>query len=161
MALPAGAGDFASEVRRAMRDTRALLAEVGGANSDELRAAGTVLARSIRKQFRDTPEVSGTQGVRRVKGRGIDRVVSRSRVSRHQPSAPGETPAIQTARTRRSVGQAVVDGVRRVGVAAFEGRLLETGDKHSAARPFMEKALTAVEGEMTEVVVSTLQRKGA
>lgn len=40
---------------------------------------------------------------------------------------------MQTARTRRSVGQSVVDGVLRVGPAAFEARLLEDGVDSAAA----------------------------
>jgi hypothetical protein len=103
---------FAGQVRAAMKKVRAITDDIGGVNTPEIKAAGRVLASAFRRQ------VSKAKNLRA----GL-----KSRTLIGDPSKPGEAPHRVTGRLRRSVGTEAVGGVRRVGFAAFEARLLNDG----------------------------------
>lgn len=155
--------DLRHQVQTSLRDLRRVMADVGGANEPEMKAAGSVLAKRIRRVLSTRtmhqgplqPGESGTQGA----------------------SAPGEPPNRQTGRLARSIGQEVVGGVRRVGSSWFTSRLLEAGVQkvgrrktkkgsvpvrvNIAPRPFMERALEEALPDMDGVMVGELQRRTA
>lgn len=178
-------GLTSGEVRRAVRATQKLLADVGGANSPELKAAGRALAKAIRTQLSRTGPVIPNGGTIRDRKAGTI-------VPRRGTSAPGEPPHMQTARLRRSVRQLVVDGERRVGTTRFTGKLLEEGvvftgrasvaaggtyltpsgrrrrskkarkaaaARRIAPRPFMERALDLALPSMREGFVVELRKR--
>lgn len=95
-------GDLQRQISTAMKALKKEMADIGGANTPEMKAAGTVLAREIRKVL----SVRGTKTNR---------------------SKPGEPPRRQKGRLAKSVGQDVVGGVRRVGESDFKSRLLQEG----------------------------------
>jgi len=168
--------DLQAQLRKANKALGAIMADVGGANTPELRESANVLRKHIRRQV--SKKATLAQGPVRpgAKMRGL-------------PSAPGEAPRRQTGRLARSVGQEVVGGVRRVGTNYFVGRLLETGVDSSGEarptktgklrghsktakgrerrnnkiriepRPFMEAAAKAAEEEMGDAFVVTLRRR--
>lgn len=137
-----GAGSFADQVKRAMRDTQKLMADVGGANSDEMKAAAAVLRGSIRKTLSRVNNVIGERigfGPRqRAKITTRADLKAGARAPRRHPSAPGQPPAVQSGNLRRSVRSGVTDGAVRVGTNYFVGRLLEDGVR-SAAKPAVAK----------------------
>jgi hypothetical protein len=168
----AGALSFANTTRLALTQAQSFFREVTGVDDPASKGAARVLMRSIRKQLATKAAV-----VRRTFA---------GEQARNEGSAPGESPRSRTGKLRRSVGQEVVGGVRRVGPASFVGRLLEEGvdttvtvtpngrafgarrrEKKAARRqltiaprPFMaqalERALPGMEGE----AVSELQKRG-
>lgn len=171
--------DLATQVSRATRQLQRTLADVGGANSREMKAAGTVLRRELRREVstRNAPIEGGRMRQKKAKGGVVIRVPARA------ASEPGQPPAVQTASLQRSTGQEVVGGVRRVGFASFKARLLEAGvsatpatvvkpGRHGtaarrrrrlviAARPIMKKALDRALPDMEGVMVSALQQRVA
>ena len=170
------------------RVTKALskeMAEIGGANTPEMKAAGSVLARAIRKEL--ATKGSLLQGPNRASKTGKPAKL------RGLPSAPGEPPHRITGRLYKSIGQEVVGGVRRVGSSWFTSRLLQYGvdadetrktrlaiavsssrarrrrkaskphrSSHLkiAPRPFMEQALEAALPKMGDDFVATLVKRG-
>ena len=170
------------------RVTKALekeMAEIGGANTEEMKAAGSVLARSIRKEL--ATRGSLLQGPHRASKTG------KASKLRGLPSSPGEPPHRISGNLYKSIGQAVVGGVRRVGSSWFTSRLLQFGVDASetrktklakasasgrarrrrsaakprrashlkiAARPFMEKALEAALPKMGDEFVTALKKRG-
>lgn len=69
----------------------------------------------------------------------------RKRDKPHRASAPGDTPAVDSARLRQSIGvQKVGEGHYRVGTNVKYALYLEFGTRGMAARPFMRPALEAV-----------------
>lgn len=101
---------------------KALIAQVrqmSGADSEGVKAAASALRREIRKTL-STP--------------GADRHASlKSRRVRGTPSAPGAPPAMQSGKLAKSVGSAVVGGVRRVGFSNYRARIQEFGGVVEAA----------------------------
>jgi hypothetical protein len=152
--------NIAEQLRNADRATKRLLADVGGANTPEMRAAARVLAKSIRKQLSK-------------KGTRKDR------------SKPGEAPRRQSGKAVKSIGVEVVGGVTRVGTGRFTLRILQDGATHATRgaevdragkrrhkrktlkrpsvtiepRPFMEKALAEALPQMEGDFVGELQKK--
>lgn len=151
---------LADDIRKGSRELKKILADVGGANTPEMRAAGRVLVKSIKKQL-------GKKGTRR------DR------------SKPGEPPRRQSGRAWKSIGTEVVGGVLRVGTGRFTLRILQDGATHAtrgaavdkagkrrhkrqtlkrasvtiAPRPFMEQALEEALPQMEGDFVGELQKK--
>jgi hypothetical protein len=152
--------DFAAEVRRGSKELRTRLADVGGANTPETKAAARVLAKSIRK-------VLSKKGTRRER------------------SQPGEPPRRQTGKAVKSIGTEIVGGVMRVGTGRFTLRILQDGNVGAAQgkavdqagkrrhkrrtlkrpgvtiepRPFMEQALALALPQMEGEYVAELQKK--
>jgi hypothetical protein len=93
---------IADDLRKADRELKKILADVGGANTPEMKAAARQLAKSIKKQI-------SKKGTRR------DR------------SKPGEPPRRQTGKAWKSIGTEVVGGVMRVGTGRFTLRILQDG----------------------------------
>lgn len=151
---------IADELRKADRELKKILADVGGANTPEMRAAARQLAKSIRKQI-------SKKGTRR------DR------------SQPGEPPRRQSGKAYKSIGTEVVGGVMRVGTGRFTLRILQDGATHATRgaavdragkrrhkrqalkrpsvtiepRPFMERALAEALPQMEGDFVGELQKK--
>lgn len=168
----AGALDFALEVRRGSKELRKLLADVGGANTPETKAAARVLARSIRK-------------VLNTRGAPILGPLRPGQRQRFTPSRPGEPPHRQRGRLVKSVGYEIVGGVMRIGSNRFTSRILQDGTtgatvgaavdrsgkrRHKrrtlkrpsvtiAPRPFMEQALKLALPQMEGEYVGELQKK--
>lgn len=104
------------------RVTKALakeMADIGGANAPEMKAAARVLASSIRKQL--STRGSLLQGPHRLSKTG-----KASKV-RGLPSAPGEPPHRISGALAKSIGTEIVGGVMRVGSSRFTSRLLQFG----------------------------------
>lgn len=171
-----------SGLQRVTRRLAKEMAEIGGANTPEMKAAGSALAKSIRKQV--ATRGSLYQGPHRASKTGKPSKV------RGTPSAPGESPHRITGRLYKSIGQAVVGGVRRVGSGWFTSRLLQDGVDADetrrqklaaassrgrarrrrkarrtphltiAARPFMERALAAALPVMGNDFLTQIQRRG-
>lgn len=132
-------GDLAKALSQAQRELDKITRSITGADSEPVKAAATVLAKEVRRRL----NVPGDS----------------------QPSAPGVAPRRRTKRLRKSIGHAVVEGVRRVGSGSFLARLFEFGGYRSRAgepqppRPFFRAALEAVKEQMTDVIVSEAQKK--
>ena len=137
---------------------------IGDADSDVMKAAAGALKQAIKQQLSQ-------------RGRGT-------------PSEAGQPPAKQTGKLYRSIGEAVVGGVRRVGTGHFIAPILEFGGvrrfkdgpvvvgteggtrKRRARktgpvkenvlqpRPFMRPALEEAKPAMTHITAQTLQVKG-
>lgn len=129
-----GARDLAAIVRETRRALDAEVAELSGARSEPVVAAARVLRTEIRRQ---------------VAVRGTD----------ESPAPAGSPPHRIRGLLWRSIGTAVVDGVRRVGSGYYVARLQEFGSERRAPRPFMDRGLAAAAPQMTEVFVSEAQRK--
>jgi hypothetical protein len=151
---------IADDLRKADREVKKLLADVGGANTPEMRAAARQLAKSIRKQLS-------------------------KRGSRTDRSKPGEPPRRESGKAVKSIGIEVVGGVVRVGTGRFTLRILQDGAQHAprgaevdragkrrhkrktlkrpsvtiAPRPFMEKALADALPQMEGDFVGELQKR--
>lgn len=151
---------IADDLRTADRELKKILADIGGANTPEMRAAARELAKSIRKQLN-------------VKGTRRDR------------SKPGEPPRRQSGKAYKSIGVEVVGGVTRVGTGRFTLRILQDGTTHATRgaevdragkrrhklktlkrasvtiepRPFMEKALADALPKMEGDFVGELQKR--
>lgn len=170
------------------RVTRALsreLADIGGADTEEMKAAGSVLAKAIRSEL--ATKGSLLQGPHRASKTG------KASKLRGLASAPGEPPHRISGRLYKSIGQEVVGGVRRVGSSWFTSRLLQFGvdaeetrkaklaravsssrarrrrraakprrQPHLkiAPRPFMERALENALPKMGAEFVATLRHRG-
>ena len=127
----------------------------GGAYDEGLKASSVILARSVRKRLS-------------VRGGGT-------------PSRPGEPPRKQKGTLARSVSQGAAGAGRIVAVQRFTAAMLEQGVNTSlparsgrkgkrgrkaartlviAARPFMDAALRAVEGEMAGATVRAIRPGG-
>ncbi len=149
-------GDLQRQISTAMKALKKEMAEIGGAATPEMKAAGRVLARSIRKQV----SVKGDES---------------------HPSAPGSPPHRVTGRLYKSVGIEVVGGVLRVGESWFTSRLLEEGVDATlptksgklrrrksrlakrrikiAARPFMQRAAAEALPKMEGEYAVTLEKR--
>jgi hypothetical protein len=185
-ALQTGAGDIASQVRGAMKKTQALLADVGNANSEEMQAAAAALSRGIKKVLsKRGPVIGGTQ--RKNRKTKDPRVPRRAPSAPGQPPAlqtAGLRRSIRKTVTDGAVrvgtnyftGRLLQDGVSSsASPAVAKGTVVTTksgkrrksrGRKATRAhviepRPFMERGLELAQAEMTDVFVSTAQRKGA
>lgn len=147
----------------------ALMNEVADPNSDEVKAAGNVIARAMRKVLSvKAPHLRGSVKSHRLRG---------------DPSAPGQAPHRITGNAAKSIGQEVVGGVRRVGTNDFRLRLLNDGvtvteaTKRSlggrkrkrkgsrtiviAPRPWAGPALELAAPDIEGVVASTIQSRVA
>lgn len=166
------------QVSGAMNTLRKELADIGGANTPEMKAAAAALRRAIKKQL-------STRGTLKT------------------PSKPGEPPRRERffrggklidSALWKSIGTEVVGGVMRVGSSYFTSRLLEGGvdaslharlkvaasasrfAKHGrpnrrtlapkrisrleiAPRPFMQRAIDAAAPEMGEVFAAAVQKR--
>jgi hypothetical protein len=132
------AGDLARGLAGVRKDINKLNADLTGANSEPVRKSAGVLLRNWRKLL-DVP------------GHG-------------ESAAAGQPPHRQTRKLRRSLGTAVVDGIRRVGSGWFVARLQEFGfaakdGTQVAPRPHGRVALAMSEKEMVDVQVSEMQRR--
>jgi hypothetical protein len=169
--------------RTAMKNVETLMADIGQANTPEMKAAGSLLAREFRKQVSRPSALLPGKATYKGKG-GL-------RLPRRAPSAPGESPVKQTGGLAGSVGQAVVGGVRRVGFGSFKARLLDAGfgttstpavakgallttkggkrrksrgkraghARQVAARPIMDPALARAVPRLPDVIVGEVQRR--
>ena len=108
-----------SALQRVTKALSAEMAAIGGANTPEMKAAGSVLAKAIRKEL--ATRGSLFQGPHRASKTG------KASKLRGLPSAPGEPPHRISGRLYKSIGQEVVGGVRRVGSSWFTSRLLQYG----------------------------------
>ncbi len=160
--------DLQRQISTAMRGLKKEMADVGGANTPEMKAAGRVLRAAIKKQL-------AKQGIRYA---GPLRPGAKPKTI---PSAPGEPPRRVTGRLWKSVGTEVVGGVLRVGESWFTSRLLEGGVDAAlplrsgkvrrrvgglarrrikiAPRPFMERAYEQAAPKMEGDFVLELRRK--
>lgn len=164
--LPNGIRGAAITVNRGVERA---LNELGGVRSPEMRKAGNTLARSIRK----TLSVGG--------GGGMASSLSTRQTSFRSgaPSAPGQPPHRQTGQLAKSVKAAPSGAAIKVGPLAFTSLFLEEGVKAVkgetrrsrgrrnrsrvtkkqrtltiAARPFMARALAAVQSKLVDVFVT-------
>ena len=131
-------GELQRGLQAVTKDIVRANAELTGANSEPVRKSAFVLLKNWRKLL-DVP------------GHG-------------QPAPPGQPPRRQTRKLRRSLGTAVVDGIRRVGSSLFTARLTEYGyttkdGQMVAPRPHGRVALQLAEKDMVDVQVSEMQRK--
>jgi hypothetical protein len=132
------AGDLARGLAGVQKDINKLNADLTGANSEPVRKSAGALLKNWRKLL-DVP------------GHGA-------------PAAPGQAPHRQTRKLRRSLGTAVVDGIRRVGSGWFVSRLQEFGftaqdGTQVAPRPHGRVAFAQSEKEMVDVQVSEMQKR--
>jgi len=152
-------GELQRGLQAATKDAMRLTRDISGADSEPVKAAAGVLQKEWRRLL-------GT------KGGG-------------KPSAPGAPPRRQSGRLWRSIRQAVVRGVRRVGSSDFRTWMLEYGvdsppkparlfknqkgknkgrmtkprkGHHMAPRPHARPALENAQQQMTEVLVAESQR---
>lgn len=135
----------ANGIKQVTRKMNAALADIGGANSPELKAAAGTLAKSIRKVL--SVSGGGTQASS-IKTR-------RRRVIGGRPSTPGQPPHKQTGRLSRSVKHGPVGAGRRVGVLAFYAGFQEEGvpKRRLGRRPFMLVAYERVKDQMGDMMV--------
>jgi len=133
----------------------AVLGDLGGVDTPELKSAARTLMQSMRKTLR------------RSKG---------------APSQPGEPPAAEEGRLAGSVRDGVLGAGRWVGPTDFKAPWLEEGvddRKHKTRpsnaahralshlvgrnrlekRPFMDASLAAVQNDLVDVMVSGIQRR--
>ena len=79
---------------------------------------------------------------------------------KHQASAPGEPPAVDTGILRNTIGTESLGGVIRIGSGQEYAPILEYGSglARIAPRPFMRPALESVKERMTGLVIAELRR---
>ena len=88
----------------------------------------------------------------------IERIMRGQKAGRvygnHQASAPGESPANDTAALVRSIRVEHVPGSgrARVVIASAYGKMLELGTRHMAPRPFATPAIQDLKKAMPEVL---------
>lgn len=167
--LPGGLRGASVQINRGIERA---LNDLGGVRSPEMRKAGNTLARSIRK----TLSVSGGGGLATT-------IRTRStRFRQGAPSQPGQPPHRQTGQLAKSVKAGPSGDAIKVGPLAFTSLFLEEGvnavkgetrrsrrrsgrrNRFSqtkkrrtlriAARPFMARALAAVQSKMVDVFVT-------
>jgi len=160
--------DLTEQIDRAVKALKATMADIGDAATPEMKAAGRVLATSIRKQL----SVKAPPYVGPLKAGATRRFAS---------SPPGSPPFRRRGVLYKSVGTEVVGGVLRVGESYFTSRLLELGVDATmklrsgklrrrrggiatrriviAARPFMQRALEAALPKMEGDYVATLEKR--
>jgi hypothetical protein len=131
-------GNVAGSVRVLTKDITDLTAELTGANSEPVIAAGRAQA----KEWRRLVSVAG----------------------HGEPSAPGQPPHAQKRRLQRSIGTAVVEGVRRVGSSLFTARLTEFGYTAQDGttvppRPHARVVMETSAKESTDVLVGEIQTR--
>jgi HK97 gp10 family phage protein len=126
------------------KDMERVTRDLSGADSEPVRKAASVLAKNWRRLL-------STQGG-------------------GQPSAPGSPPHAQdegfrfrgsnkrSKPLRRTIGTAVVDGVRRVGSGDFRARLHEFGTAEMPPRPHGRVALEQSVGQVTDVLITESER---
>lgn len=143
-----------SEIQQSLRE---LGQHIGGARHIGVRAAGSALARAMRKQLA-------------------------ARGGKDEFSSPGRPPLKKSGRLQKSIGTQNVEGVLRVGSGHFVARIMEQGaiippggEASTASRsgrkkrrypkgrimkprPFMAKALEKAKPKMTEAAVSDMRR---
>ena len=147
--------DLTKELRGATKVMDDLLGDLGGVDTPELKSAAKALMLSMRKTLRQ---------------------------KKGAPSGPGEPPAAEEGRLAGSVRDGVLGAARWVGPTDFKAPWLEEGvddRKHKKGpgnaahralgrllgrnrlekRPFMDRSLAAAQGEMTDVMVSGIQRR--
>lgn len=131
-------GDLQRGLREATKEAEKVTAEITGANTEPVKRSAEVL----KKRWR---------AVLSVRGGG-------------EPAPPGAPPHAQTRTLVRSIGNRVVDGVRRVGSGLFTARLQEFGYEdrsgnqvppHPHGRPAVELAAP----EMVDVMVTEAQKR--
>ena len=126
------------------KDMERVTRDLSGADSEPVRKSAAVLAKHWRRLL-STP------------GAG-------------EPSPAGSPPHAQdegfqlrggkrSKPLRRTIGTAVVDGVRRVGSGDFRARLHEFGAEDLPPRPHGRVALEAAQPEMVEVIVTESERQ--
>lgn len=146
--------DIQAALAKGRRELEAIVADTTGANSEPVKQAAFTFARRWRKVLSVPRALLG-------------------------PDPAGAAPRMRTKRLRKSIGTAVVDGVRRVGSGSFLARLFELGGyrvrqpkkskgKPSAGisapqppRPHASVALEQVKDEMTDVLVGAMQTRVA
>ena len=158
---------FADGAHAALRNLKATMVEVGDPNSAEVKAAGNVIAREMRKQLSvKAPQLRASLKSHKLRG---------------LPSAPGQPPHRVSGRAYKSIGQEVVGGVRRIGTNDFVLRLMndgvvvtaetksrktKTGRKRKgtrtiaiAPRPWAQPALEAAAPQIEGAVASAVQTR--
>jgi hypothetical protein len=162
------------QISRALKAVRKEMATISGAGTPEMKAAGRVLAVSIRKQLS-------------VKAPAYAGPLRGSEKQKFASSPPGSPPFRRRGFLYKSVGTEVVGGVLRVGESYFTSRLLEEGVDASlplrsgklrkrpgglgtrrikiAARPFMQRAaddaLPKMEGEYAVTLEKRIEGGGS
>jgi len=124
-------GELQRGLRQVTKDVERMTAEISGANSEPVKRAASVLQRNWRRLLN-------------VRAKG--------------PSAPGTPPHRHAGRLFKSIRQAVVDGVRRVGSGDFRSWMTEFGVDDKPPRPHARPAFELSQQEMTEVIVTESQR---
>lgn len=127
------------------------LAATFGKESPVIAKCGMVLEKAIKEQL-SHPGSGRVYPAR--KGRG-----------QHQASAPGESPAPDLGDLRKSIGQEVVGGIRRVGTGLARAAALEFGHVYAdgrvlAPRPYMRPAAKRSEKDMTGAAIADLEIRG-
>jgi hypothetical protein len=128
-------GDLQKGLRSVNKDLVKMTAVISGANSEPVKQAATVLQKNWRR-------------ILNVRGGG-------------KPSSPGTPPRRQSGRLWKSIRQAVVDGVRRVGSGDFVAWMDEFGVDGRAPRPHARPALEVSQQQMTEVLIAESERLAA
>ena len=131
-------GNVAGSVGAITKGITDLTADLTGANSEPVVAAGRAQAKAWRQLVS-------------VAGHG-------------EPAAPGQPPRAQKRRLMRSIGTAVVEGVRRVGSSLFTSRLQEfgyTAQDGTAVppRPHARVVMETSAKESTDVLVGEIQKR--
>lgn len=109
--------DLLQQFKKVNESIRGTLADLGGANSPEIKA----MAKQLRKAIVKVVSVSGGgQPVASIKSRKLRSVGG-------TPSAPGQPPHRQTGQFSKSIGYGVVGTGMRVGPLRFTGLMLEEG----------------------------------
>ena len=133
---------------KSLSNLRALEADVRAKDNAAVKAAAQVLEAAIKRQL------SHPGSGRLYKHRSVT----------HQASAPGEPPAVDTGTLRRTIGQEVVEGVRRVGSGQAYAAAQEFGHVYEHGvlepRPFMRPALAEAKEEMNGAAVTALRVRG-
>lgn len=137
------------------RALQQLSADIGGGNTEGVKKAALVLEKKLKEKL-SHPGSGRTYPAR--KGRG-----------KHQASAPGEPPAPDLGDLRKSIGQEVVNGKRRVGTGLRRAPSLEFGNiwptstggnRVLAPRPFMRPAVEEATEDMKSEMIGDLRIRG-
>jgi hypothetical protein len=126
------AGDLHRELRVVNKSIERMTREISGADSEPVKKAASLLLRNWRRLLN-------------VQGGG-------------KAAAPGQPPRRQSGVLWKSMKQAVVDGVRRVGSGNFRSWMTEFGVGDKPPRPHARPALEMSERGMADGIVVDSQR---
>lgn len=138
-------------LRDATKDAERLTRAISGADEEPVKRAAFALRKAWRRVL-STPgggEPSAPGSAPHKQGVGF-------RFRRRKGSAG---PARFSRPLFRSIGTAVVEGVRRVGSGDFRARLHEFGAEDHPPRPHARVALEAAAGKMADVIVTASQQE--